>query len=127
MQVLLVLFGLPLAWRFLTQIATVTLLLATGLLLAVALSGPVEALRRRKVPRGLSSAVILGGIALILVLGGWLLLPMLQNELTTLANALPGAYSYMREQVEVLAGALGVSVNLNLSSLSPAERDPRLP
>ncbi len=121
LRVLLALLGLLLAWRFLTQVATIALLLSTGLLLAVALSGPVEALRRHKVPRGLSSALILIGFALILVLGGWLLLPVLQKELAALADALPGAYAYMREHVRGLAAALGLNVSLNLSSLSPGD------
>ena len=126
LRVLLALFGLLLAWRFLAQVATITLLLSTGLLLAVALSGPVEALRRHKVPRGVSSASILAGTALVVLLGGWLLLPVLQNELTALADALPGAYSYMQEQARELAGAIGLSVNLDLSSLSFTDLGRRL-
>ena len=126
LRALLALFGLLLAWRFLAQVATIALLLSTGLLLAVALSGPVEWLRRHKIPRGMSSASILAGTALIVLLGGWLLLPVLQNEITALANTLPGAYSYMREQVRELAGAIGLSVNLDLSSLSFADLGRRL-
>lgn len=117
-QVLLVLFGLLLAWRFLTQVATVMLLLATGLLLAVALSGPVEALRRHKIPRAVSSALILTGVALIVLLGGWLLLPVLQRELTALAAAMPGALSYLQERVSDFSEALGLNLSLDFSSFS---------
>ncbi len=126
LRVLLVLFGGLLAWRFLTEAATVALILATGLLLAVALSGPVEALRRRKIPRAASSALILGGAALLVLSGGWLLLPVLQNELVVLAGALPGAFSYVREQARGLADAVGFSLSLNLSSLSPSDVGRRL-
>ena len=126
LRVLLVLFGGLLAWRFLTEAATVALILATGLLLAVALSGPVEALRRRKIPRAASSALILGGAALLVLSGGWLLLPVLQNELVALAGALPGAFSYVREQARGLADAVGFSLSLNLSSLSPSDVGRRL-
>lgn len=126
MRALLTLFALLLAWRFLAQVATIALLLATGLLLAVALSGPVEWLRRRKVPRGVSSALILAGAATVFLLGGWLLLPVLQNELTALADALPAAYDYVQGKVRELAQAIGLNVSLNLSSLSPADIGRRL-
>lgn len=126
LRVLLALFGLLLAGRFLAEVATIALLLATGLLLAVALSGPVEWLRRHKVPRGVSSASILAVAALVFLIGGWLLLPVLQNELAALADALPAAYSYMREQVRSLAAAIGLSVSLDLSSLSLADIGRRL-
>ncbi|HZY66154.1 MAG TPA: AI-2E family transporter [Rubrobacteraceae bacterium] len=126
LQILLALFGLLLVWRFLAEVATVTLLIATGLLVAVALSGPVEVLRRHKIPRAVSAALILAGVALTLLLGGWLLLPVLQNELAALADALPAAYSYVQEKVQELAGALGLNINLGLSSLSPADLGRRL-
>ncbi len=44
------LFGLFLLWRFLAGVASAVLLLLLGVLLGVALSAPVEALRRWKVP-----------------------------------------------------------------------------
>ena len=126
LRALLALFALLLAGRFLAQVATIALLLTTGLLLAVALSGPVEWLRRHKVPRGVSSALILAGAASILLFGGWLLLPVLQNELTALADALPVAYEYVQGQARELAGAIGLNVSLNLSSLSFADVSRRL-
>lgn len=118
LQALLALFGLLLTWRFLTEIATIALVLATGLLLAVVLSGPVEILRRRKVPRALSSALILAVAALVLVLGGWLLTPVLEKELTALVSTLPGTLSYVNEQISELANALGLETSFDLSSLS---------
>ncbi|MGF1471525.1 MAG: AI-2E family transporter [Rubrobacteraceae bacterium] len=121
LRVLLISAGLLLIWRFLAEVATIALLISTGLLLAVALSGPVEWLRRRKIPRAVSAASILGGGGLIFLLGGWFLLPVLQNELTALTDALPQVYSYMQERARGLAGAIGLNVNLNLSSSSFGE------
>lgn len=64
----LVVFTLFLTYRFLATVAAVVLLLATGLLLAVALSAPVEALYRQKVPRPAAVVVI---VALLLASSAW--------------------------------------------------------
>lgn len=125
-QVLILVFGLLLTWRFLTEIATLVLVLATGILLAVILSGPVEMLRRHKVPRTVSSISILVVLALVLVLGGWLLMPVLQREITSLIFTLPSALSYVDVQVRNLANSLGLESSLDLSSLSPSNMGRRL-
>lgn len=126
LQSLMVLFGLLLVWRFLTEIATIMLVLATGLLLAVILSGPVEILRRHKVPRLVSSISILAALALVLALGVWLLMPVLERELTALISTLPGAISYVNEQVGKLANELGLRPSFDLSSLSSSNLGRRL-
>lgn len=113
-------------WRFLTEVATVMLVLATGLLLAVILSGPVEVLRRRKVPRGLSSVSIMAAAALVLVLSGWLLMPVLEREITALVSTLPSALSYVNERISELAAGLGLETSFDLSSLSPSNLGRRL-
>ncbi len=61
LRTMLILLGFLLAWRFLSGIVTVVLVLLMGLLLAVALSGPVEALHRRKVPRPLATRLVCAG------------------------------------------------------------------
>ena len=76
---ILLLFGLLLAWRFLAGIATAVLMLLTGLLLAVALSGPVEVLHRRKISRPLATGLILVGTLIFLGVGGYLLLPKFER------------------------------------------------
>ena len=48
-----------------------------GVLLAVALSGPVEALHRRKVPKAIATALIFLVAVALLGLGGYLLVPVL--------------------------------------------------
>jgi predicted PurR-regulated permease PerM len=125
-QVLIVIFGLLLLWRFLTQVATVALMLATGLLLAIVLSGPVEILHRHKVPRMISSVAILGTLALVLALGWWLLLPVLEREITALVSTLPNALSYVNQRINELANALGLAASFDLSSLSPSNLGRRL-
>ncbi len=125
-QALMAVFGLLLVWRFLAEVATVVLVLATGLLLAVILSGPVEMFRRLKVPRLVSSASILAALALVLALGGWLLMPVLKREITALVSTLPGALSYVDQRVGNLANDLGLRSSLDLSSLSPSNMSRQL-
>ncbi len=54
---------------------TVVLLILLGVLLAVILSGPVEALHRHKISRFISSPLIFFGVLAFLFLGGYLFLP----------------------------------------------------
>ncbi len=125
-QTLMTLFGLLLIWRFLTEVATIVLVLVTGLLLAVMLSGPVEILRRYKVPRGVSSVSLLFVFALVLAVGGWLLMPVLEREVTALISTLPGAFTYVNEQAGELVNELGIGASFDLSSLSPSNFGRRL-
>lgn len=120
LRVALTIFALFLAYRFLTAVATVALSLAAGLLLAVALSGPVEALRRRKVPRSLALALMLLGalLLLLLALGGLVLLPTLSGEISRFTSTIPGALSDFTARVEGLAKRLGVPFPEDTLSLS---------
>lgn len=85
----LLLFGLFLAYRFVAGVAEAVLVLLVGLLLAVALSGPVEALHRRKVPRVVSSVSIVVGTLGSLAFGVYLFLPVLAEQASELVFALP--------------------------------------
>lgn len=116
LQAALVLFALFLVWRFLAGIATVALVLLTGLLLAVALSEPVEALHRRKIPRALGAALIAVGVLSLLSVIGYLLLPVLGREFSKLTTALPATLSYLDDRIEGLAGRFGLEVGGSLSS-----------
>ena len=114
-------FTLFLVYRFLSTVATVALSITTGLLLAVALSGPVEALRRRKVPRALALALIVVGVLVLLGLFGFLLGSALSEQATRLASSLPKALSNLSREVERLASRFGVPIpegGLSPSSLS---------
>ena len=103
-------FALLVAWHFATAVATVALLLVTALLLAVALSAPVEALHRRKVPRPAAVAAIV--VALLAVLGivGYLMFPTLAQEVALLASSLPDAVQQLVERLRDLANRLGVKI-----------------
>ena len=102
------LFGLFLAWRFLAGIATAVLVLLVGLLLAVALSGPVEALHRRKIPRVVASVTIILGILAVFCLGGYLFVPVLTEQIWQLVSTLPFAFSQFGTWAEWLGDRTGL-------------------
>ena len=77
------------------------------LLLTVALWGPVEALRRRKVPRAVASVSIVLGMLALLTLGGYLFVPVMIEQLWQLVVALPFAFSRISEWLEQLAYSMG--------------------
>ncbi len=123
---ILLAFSLFLAYRFLATIATIALTIMVGLLLAVAISEPVEALHRRKVPRVVATALIFLVAASLLGLGGYLLLPVLADQVYQFVSSLPAALYQLGSWAEDLASRFGVSVpseDLSPSSLySPARQ-----
>lgn len=101
-------FALFLVYRFLTVVATVVLLLAVAALVAVAASGPIEALVRHRVPKTLAAAIVFLGASGLLVLGGALLLTAFEGQVLAFFSSLPAALSELSARVEGLAGRLGV-------------------
>ncbi len=119
LRAMLMAFALLLAYRFLTAVATSVLMLGVGMLLAVALSWPVEALHRRKVPRSVASVSIALGVMAVLVAGGYLLFDDLAEQVSQLAFSLPNALYQLGERLEQLAARAGLSFESgNAPSLS---------
>jgi len=123
---ILLAFGLFLAYRFLVTITTVALTITVGVLLAVAISEPIGALHRRKVPRAVATALIFLAAAALLGLGGYLLFPVLAEQAFQFASSLPAALSQLSSWAEGLASRFGVPIpggDLSPSSLtSPARQ-----
>jgi predicted PurR-regulated permease PerM len=118
-------FSLFLTYRFLTTITTIALTIMVGLLLAVALSGPVEALHRRKVPRAIAASLIFLVTVALSGLGGYLFLPVLAEQVYQFVSSLPAAISRLAAWIEGLESRFGVPVpseDLSLSSLSNPAR-----
>lgn len=109
---------LLLAYRFVATVSSVVLLLATGLLLAVILSAPVEALHRRKVPRPVAVLAVVGVLLLIGGIGGYLLLPSIVEQVSQLVANLPQAFSRLVERAREMASTLGVELGGGFGSLS---------
>ena len=125
LRAVLVAFALLLAYRFLATVAATILLLAAGLLVAVALSAPVEMLHRRKVPRTLAVFMISLGLLAALAGGGYLLLPVLTNQASQLAASVPDAFSQLVERAQKVAANLGIRVgsgDISPSTLASAAR-----
>lgn len=126
LRAVFVAFALIVAYRFLAAVAAIVLLLATGLLLAVALSAPVEALYRRKVPRPVAVVLIVAIVLALLSLGGYLALPVLAEQATQVASTLPDALSQLVERARELARRFGIKVSggggISPSTLASAAR-----
>lgn len=119
LRVVLVVFALFLAYRFITAVAAVALLLATALLLAVALSAPVEALYRRNVPRPVAVAAIVVLILAALGLTGLFLYPIIVKQASQLAASLPDAFSQLVDRGRALANRFGIRVGGEGGGISP--------
>ncbi|MGB3632628.1 MAG: AI-2E family transporter [Rubrobacteraceae bacterium] len=118
LRVALVVFALFLVYRFITTVAAVALLLATGLLVAVALSAPVEALYRRKVPRPVAVILILVLALAALGITGLFLYPVVAKQASQLAASLPDAFSQLMDRARSLANRFGVKVGGGSSGVS---------
>lgn len=110
LRAVFVAFALFLVYRFLATVAATVLLLGTGVLVAVALSAPVEALHRRKVPRPAAVALIVGGLLIALAVGGYLLLSTLTEQASQLVSSLPRALSQLVERARGFARELGFDI-----------------
>ena len=111
LQAVVLAFALLLAYRFLAAVVAVVLLLATGVLVAVALSAPVEMLYRRGVPRPVSVAIIVVLVSASLGLGGYLLYPTLAVQTSQLASSLPDALSQLVGRLRDLARSFGIGLS----------------
>ncbi len=120
LRAVLVAFALVVAYRFVAAVAAIVLLLATGLLLAVALSAPVEALHRRKVPRPVAVLLIVAIVLALLGLGGYLLFPVLAKQASQLASSLPDSLGQLVERARELARRFGIKVSGGGGGISPS-------
>ena len=111
LHVALLVFALFLTYRFITTVAAIALLLATGLLLAVALSAPVEALYHWKVPRPVAVALIVVLVLAALGLAGLFLYPIIAKQASQLAASLPDAFSQLMERGRALANRFGIRIS----------------
>lgn len=119
LQAVLLAAALLLTYRFVATVSSVMLLLATGLLLTIILSAPVEALHRRKVPRPAGVLIVLAALLIAGGLGGYLLLPSIVDQVSQLISNLPQAFSSLMERARELARTLGLELGGGLGSLSP--------
>lgn len=118
-------FALFLTYRFLAEVAAVALSLAVGVLLAVAVSAPVEAMSARRVPRSLAAALVFLGGSTLLGLGAFLFLPALADQVYSFFASVPGALAELTERAEGFAERFGLPVpggDVSPSSLTDPTR-----
>ncbi|MFN3945085.1 MAG: AI-2E family transporter [Allosphingosinicella sp.] len=89
---------------FLSQIVTAILLLFFALVVAIALSAPVDWMVGRGMRRGLAAALTLVAFFATLVLLGWLVFPQLARQVVLLLNGLPDLIFRINDQlIQLLA------------------------
>jgi len=84
---------------FLYHAAGIVLLLLFSLILALVINTPVVALERRGLKRGWACVIVLGTILLILVGLGWIIIPKVGDQITTLINNLPSYAASVSQNV----------------------------
>ncbi len=90
------------------------------MLLAAALSGPVEALHRRMVPKVVATALIFLVGGALFGLSSYLLLPMLAEQISLIVFSLPAALSQLSSWVEGIESRFGMP--LFGETLSPSSQ-----
>lgn len=84
----------------------------------MALSGPVEALHRRKVPRAVAAVCVVASLLAVLGLGGYLFLPVLAEQMAQLVSTLPLSLARLNDWFGQAAGRLGLPLGGEGPSLS---------
>ncbi|MDN5698509.1 MAG: AI-2E family transporter, partial [Rubrobacter sp.] len=109
-------FALALFSYFVYEIRTIVLVLLLTLLFSIIISGPVDYLSRRGVPRGLGTLLVLGA----LIGGGWLagisVAPVVENQARQLAQDFPSLLDQGESFINRLQNVFGVDL---LGQLQP--------
>lgn len=115
LRAVLVAFGLFVIWQFLAGIATIILMLLAGVLLAAALSAPVEMLYRRKVPRPAGVGLVIVVFLAVSGLAWHLFFPGLQNQYFQLSSIFPSVVEMVTERLGVFGGDSNISTSTLVS------------
>src|ERR1700730_15773940 len=81
------------------KILSVILLLLLALVLVIIINAPVAWLEKKNIKRGWACVIVFGSIALIIFLLGWLVLPKISAQFSTLINNLPLYASQLSKNV----------------------------
>src|SRR5215218_10326431 len=97
-------FALLLGIYFVYEIRTIVLVLLLTLLFAIVLSGPVNYLARRGLPRVVSVLVVLGGFVLALWLAGIAIIPVIQKQAEQFIRDFPALLDQVQDLTASGAG-----------------------
>ncbi len=91
--------GVVILLWFLYKAAGVVLLLLFAMILALVINAPVVMLEKRGVRRFWACLIVFGIILLVTLLLGWLIVPKISDQITTLINNLPGYANQLSKNV----------------------------
>jgi predicted PurR-regulated permease PerM len=81
------------------KIYTIVLLLLFAIIMALVINAPVTWLEKKNLKRGVASLIVFGTILLIFVLLGWLVIPIINRELSNLIANIPGYATQLSKNI----------------------------
>jgi predicted PurR-regulated permease PerM len=105
-------FALVLATYFVYQIRAIMLVLLLTLLFSIIISGPVDYLQRKDVGRGLGTLSVFGVLALVLVVAGYSMGSIVENQVRGLVDSAPTLLSNAQDRIGEWQSALGLEFGL---------------
>jgi predicted PurR-regulated permease PerM len=105
-------FALVLATYFVYQIRAIMLVLLLTLLFSIIISGPVDYLQRKGVGRGLGTLSVFGVLALVLVVAGYSMGSVVENQVRGLVDSAPTLLSDAQDRIGEWQSALGLEFGL---------------
>lgn len=103
-------FALAVFSYFVYEIRTIVLVLLLTMLFSIIISGPVDYLARRGLPRGLGILIVFGALVGGLWLGGVAVAPVLENQARELAQDFPALLAQAESFVNRIQGLFGVNL-----------------
>jgi predicted PurR-regulated permease PerM len=105
-------FALFLATYFVYQIRPIVLVFLLTLLFSIIISGPVDYLQRKGVGRALGTLIVFASLVLILVVAGFSMGSVVENQVRGLVESAPTLLSDAQDQIAQLQSALGLESGL---------------
>lgn len=105
-------FALFLAIYFVYHIRAIMLVFLLTLLFSIIISGPVDYLQRKGVGRALGTLIVFGGLALVLVVAGYSMGSVVENQVRELVESAPTLLSNAQDRIGEWQSALGLESGL---------------
>ena len=105
-------FALFLAIYFVYHVRAIVLVFLLTMLFSIIISGPVDYLQRNGVGRALGTLIVFAALALILVVAGYSMGSVVENQVRGLVESAPTFLSDAQDQTAQLQSALGLESGL---------------
>jgi len=106
---------------FVSQIPHIVLLFLLTLLFAIVLSGPVNYLAQKGLPRGLGVLVVLGSLVLVLVLASRVVAPVIEVQAEQFVSDFPALLSQAQDFLTGLQSTFGLEASTSVDPQSLLE------